>query len=81
MIFFFFNSHVYYVTYGFIPSTRVFNLLTRVFSLPTCAFNVATRAFSLLTRGFELVIHLLLCDSNTSAIKNLLKTNQTFSLF
>ena len=57
-----FNSYVYYLTSGFIASTRVFNLLTRAFNLPTRAFsvparafNLATRAFSLLTRGFELV--------------------------
>ena len=43
-----FSSYVYYLTCGFIASTRAFNLLTR-------AFNLATRAFSLLTRGFELV--------------------------
>ena len=36
-----FNSCVYYLTSGFIASTR--------------AFNLATRAFSLLTRGIELV--------------------------
>ena len=41
-----FNSHVYYISCGFIAST--FNLLTR-------AFNHATRAFRLPTRGFELV--------------------------
>ena len=50
-----FNSYVYYLTRGFIASTRAFNLLTRAFNLPTRAFNLATRAFSLLTRGFELV--------------------------
>ena len=44
-----FNSYVYYLTRGFIASTRVFNLLTR-------AFNLAARAFSLLTRRFELII-------------------------
>ena len=36
-----FNSYVYYLSRGFIASTR--------------AFNHATRALSLLTRGFELV--------------------------
>ena len=58
-----FNSYVYYLSRGFIASTRAFNLLnrafnllTRAFSLPTHAFNLATRAFSVLTRGFELVI-------------------------
>ena len=48
-----FNSYVYYLTPGFIASTRAFNLLTRAFNLPTRAFNLATRAFSVLTRGFE----------------------------
>ena len=41
-----FDSHVYYLTRGFIDLTHAFNLLTR-------AFNLATRAFSVLTRGFE----------------------------
>ena len=41
-----FNSYVYYLTHGFIASTRAFNLLTS-------AFNLATRAVSLVTRGFE----------------------------
>ena len=50
-----FNSYVYYLTGGFIASTRAFNLLTRAFDLPTRAFNLATRAFSLLTSAFELV--------------------------
>ena len=50
-----FNSYVYYLTRGFIASTRAFNLLTRAFNLPTRAFNLATRAFSFLTSGFELV--------------------------
>ena len=57
-----FNSHVYYLTRGFIASTRAFNLLTHAFnlptpafSLPTRAFNLSTRAFSALTREFELV--------------------------
>ena len=48
-----FDSHVYYLTHGFIDLTHAFNLLTRAFSLPTRAFNLATRAFSVLTRGFE----------------------------
>ena len=52
-----FNSYVYYLTSGFIASTRAFNLLTRAFNLPTRAFNLATRAFSLLIREFELVTH------------------------
>ena len=57
-----FNSYVYYLSRGFIASTRAFNLLTRAFNLPTRAFNLATRAFNLathafsfLTREFELV--------------------------
>ena len=57
-----FNSYVYYLTRGFIASTRAFNLLTRAFNLPTRAFslltrafNLATRAFSVLTREFKLV--------------------------
>ena len=50
-----FNSYVYYLTCGFIASTRAFNLPIRAFSLPTRAFNLATRAFSVLTREFELV--------------------------
>ena len=50
-----FNSYVYYLTRGFIASTRVFNLPTRTFSLPTRAFNLAARAFSVLTREFGLV--------------------------
>ena len=47
-----FNSYVYYLTSGFIASTR--------------AFNLATRAFSLLTRGIELVtcgFELITCNS------------------
>ena len=55
-----FNSYVYYLSRGFIVSTRAFNLLTRVFNLPTRAFNHETRAFRLPTRGFELVTRVLL---------------------
>ena len=59
-----FYSYVYYLTHGFVASTRASNLLTcafhlptRAFGLPTHAFNLGTRAFSLslLTRKFELV--------------------------
>ena len=50
-----FNSYDYYLTCGFIVSTRAFNLPTSAFSLPTRPFNFATRAFSVLTRGFELI--------------------------
>ena len=46
---------MYYLTHGFIASTRTFNLLTRAFNLPARAINLATCAFSLLTRGFELL--------------------------
>ena len=31
-----FNSYVYYVTPGFIASTRAFDLPARAFNLPTC---------------------------------------------
>ena len=55
-----FNSYVYYLTRGFIASSRAFNLPTRAFSVPNRAFNIATRAFSLLTRGFELVTRVLI---------------------
>ena len=48
-----FNSYVYYLTHGFIVSTRAFNLLSRAFNLPTRAFNLATRGFELVTREFE----------------------------
>ena len=50
-----FNSYVYYLTRGFIASTRAFNLLACAFNLPTRAFNLATRAFSLLPCESELV--------------------------
>ena len=50
---FFSNSYVYYLTCGFIASSRAFSLLTCAFNLPTRAFNLATHAFSLVTRGFE----------------------------
>ena len=50
-----FNSHVYYLTRGFIASARAFNLLTCAFNLSTRAFSLPIRAFNLVTRGFELV--------------------------
>ena len=50
-----FILYVYYLSRGFIASTRAFNLPTRAFSLLTRAFNLATRAFILLTCEFELV--------------------------
>ena len=40
------NSYVYYLTRGFITSTRALNLLTRTFNLPTRASSLPTRAFS-----------------------------------
>ena len=46
-----FNSHVYYLTRGFIASTPAFNLLTPAFNLQTLAFSLASRVFSLLNRG------------------------------
>ena len=48
-----FNSYVYYLTHGFIASTRAFNPPTLVFSLPTRAFNLAACTFSFLTHGFD----------------------------
>ena len=44
------NPYVYYLSRGFIASTRAFNLLTRAFNLPTRVFNYATRAFRPPTR-------------------------------
>ena len=41
--FFSFNFYVYYLTRGFIASTRALNLLTRAFSLPTRGFELVTR--------------------------------------
>ena len=50
-----FNSYLYYVTLGFIASSRAFNLLTRAFNLAIRAFKVLTREFELVTRESELV--------------------------
>ena len=50
-----FNSKVYYLTRGFIASTRALNLLTRAFSFLTCGFELVTRGFEFVTRGFKLV--------------------------
>ena len=55
-----FDTYVYYLTRGFIASSRAFNLPSRAFSVPNRAFNIATRAFSLVTRGFELVTRVLI---------------------
>ena len=49
-----FNSHVCYLTRGFIASNRAFNLPTRAFNLATCAFSLRNRRFELVTLGFEL---------------------------
>ena len=48
-----FNLYVYYLSRGFITSTRAFNLATR-------SFSVLTREFELVTPGFELVTRVLL---------------------
>ena len=50
-----FNSYFYYLTRGFIASTRALNLPTRAFRLLTRAFILVTREFELVTRGSELV--------------------------
>ena len=47
-------ENVYYLTRGFIASTRALNLLTRAFNLPTRAFNTPTRAFNHATRAVTL---------------------------
>ena len=54
--------NIYYLTHGFIASTRVFNLLTGKFELATrgfepvtCGFEVVTRISELVTRISELV--------------------------
>ena len=52
-----FNSYVYYLTRGFIASTRVFKLLTCAFNLLTRAFNLTTRAINLPSRAFNLANH------------------------
>ena len=44
-----FNLYLYFLTRGFIASTRAFNLLSCAFNLPTRAFNLLTRAFILPT--------------------------------
>ena len=79
-----FNSYVYYLTRGFITSTRAFNLLTRAFnhatrafSLLTCGFELATRKFELVTHEFELVsrgFELVTCVLLFYCLRNLLKS-------
>ena len=49
------NWFVYYLTCGFIASTRAFNLPTLAFNLETRAFSLQTRGLELVTRGIELV--------------------------
>ena len=50
-----FNSYVYYLSRGFIASTRAFNLPNRAFSLLTWRLELVTRGFEIVTRGFEFV--------------------------
>ena len=50
-----FNSYVYYLSRGFIVSTRAFNLPTRTFNHVTRAFSLLTCGFEFVTREFELV--------------------------
>ena len=52
-----FNWYVYYLTRGFISSTRAFNLPNSAFNLATRVFSVFIRGFELVTHGFELVTH------------------------
>ena len=40
-----FNSYVYYLTGGFIASTRAFNLLNRAFNLPNSRFESPNSCF------------------------------------
>ena len=47
--------YVYYLTCGFISSTRAYNLPNRAFNLATHAFSLLTRGSELVTREFELV--------------------------
>ena len=46
-----FILYVYYLSRGFIASTRAFNLPTRSFSLLTCGFELVTPGFELVTRN------------------------------
>ena len=50
-----FNSYVYYLTRGFIASSRALDLLTRAFNLPIRAFSLLTYAFDLATCAFILL--------------------------
>ena len=49
-----FNPYVYYLTCGFIASTRASNLPTRSFNLPARGFELVTCEFELVTRRFEI---------------------------
>ena len=53
--YFFSNSYLYNLTYGFTASNLDVNLPTRTFSLAARAFSILTRGFELTTRRFELV--------------------------
>ena len=50
-----FNPYIYYLTSGFIASTRALNLPTRAINLATRAFVLLTRRFERVPRRFELV--------------------------
>ena len=50
-----FNSYIYYLTRGFIASTRACSLLTRAFSVLTRGFELVTRGFELVTCGYEVI--------------------------
>ena len=52
-----FNSYVYYLTHGFIASTRALSFLTYGYELLTRRFELVTCEFELATCGFELVTH------------------------
>ena len=53
--YFFSNSYLYNLTYGFTASNLDVNLPTRTFGLAARAFSILTRGFELTTRRFELV--------------------------
>ena len=48
---------VYYLTHGFIPSTRALSFLSRTIKLVTCGSELANLRFELVTRGCELITH------------------------
>ena len=70
-----FYSYVYYLTRGFVASTRAFNLLICAFNLPTRAFSLSllTRKFELVTRRFEFVtrgFELVTCGFELETLKS-----------